>query len=100
MATENQNTQLKLGRGKLYLAPCPDGGELTDAREFRFIGNAPEFSVTFESETLPHYQSTGGIREQDASVEPAWGRASHLPRLQGIQSTVKIFRTIVFGKDL
>lgn len=69
MATENLNSQLKLGRGKLYLAPCPVGGELTDAREFRYIGNAPEFSVTFESETLPHYQSTGGIREQDASVE-------------------------------
>jgi len=64
-------TELVLSRGRLFLAPCPpieDGG-IFAASEFLFIGNVPDFSVNVETETLDHYRSTGGIREQDDSTE-------------------------------
>ena len=71
MAVINSSTELVLSRGRLFLAPCPpvaDGG-IFAATEFLFIGNVPDFSVNVETETLDHYRSTGGIREQDDSTE-------------------------------
>ena len=71
MSVINSATELVLSRGRLFLAPCPpvaDGG-IFAANEFMFIGNVPDFSVNVETETLDHYQSTGGIREQDQSTE-------------------------------
>ncbi|WP_199725244.1 phage tail tube protein [Gemmobacter lutimaris] len=55
-----------LGRGEIYFArrdPVTKalGGE-------RYLGNTPEFNLTFESENLEHFSSDRGIREKDRSV--------------------------------
>ena len=55
-----------LGRGEIYFArkdPLTGilGGE-------RYLGNTPEFNLTFESEKLEHFSADRGIRELDRSV--------------------------------
>lgn len=55
---------LTLGKGELYLARCV--GEAFEG--FRKIGNAPEFTLTFERENLEHFDSRSGINEKDADV--------------------------------
>lgn len=62
MPFENNYT---LGRGRIYFARRDANGRLGGER---YLGNTPEFSTNFESETLDHYSSDRGIREKDASV--------------------------------
>lgn len=55
-----------LGRGEIYFSRLDPvtgllGGE-------RYLGNTPEFNLTFEEEKLDHYGSDRGVREKDASV--------------------------------
>lgn len=55
-----------LGRGEVHFArrdPITKklGGE-------RYIGNTPEFNLTFDQEKLEHFSSDRGIREKDESV--------------------------------
>ena len=56
-----------LGRGKILLAPFKTGTKVPDG--FEYVGNSPELSLTFETETLDHYNSDEGIREKDQSAE-------------------------------
>ncbi len=63
MAAENNYT---LGRGELYFARRdPTTGLLKGER---YLGNTPEFNLTFESEDLEHFSSDRGIKELDKSV--------------------------------
>lgn len=63
MAIENNYT---LGRGELYFARRdPTTGLLKGER---YLGNTPEFNLTFESEDLEHFSSDRGIKELDKSV--------------------------------
>lgn len=63
MAFENNYT---LGRGEIYFArKDPTTGLLGGER---YLGNTPEFNLSFESEELEHYSSDRGIRELDKSV--------------------------------
>lgn len=58
--------QYVLGRGKLYFARFKQGTQEPDG--FLYFGNTPEFSLTIESEDLPHYDADEGVREEDDSV--------------------------------
>jgi hypothetical protein len=53
-----------LGRGKVYFANLV--GDLPDA--YRFLGNAPDFNITVEVETLEHQSSRSGLKVTDAEV--------------------------------
>ena len=61
------NNNYTLGRGRLLFAPFQDNLEVPGA--FRFLGNAPSFSVNITSESLDHYDSTEGVQNLDESVE-------------------------------
>lgn len=56
-----------LGRGEVYFDPFLPGTQTPSGSE-RYLGNTPEFNITFESENLDHYSSDRGIREKDRSV--------------------------------
>lgn len=53
-----------LGRGILYLAPLIAGLP----QGYRDVGNATDFNLTLESETLPHQTSRTGLRVTDKEV--------------------------------
>lgn len=55
-----------LGRGELHFSPFKTGTETPDG--FRYLGNTPEFGLTIESETLQHFNSDRGVKEEDGSV--------------------------------
>jgi len=55
-----------VSKGELHFSLFRAGTEVPAG--FRFLGNAPEFNITIENETLDHYSSTRGIREKDASI--------------------------------
>lgn len=61
-----ETKQYVLGRGRLYFARFKDGTQEPDG--FLYFGNTPEFSLTIESEDLPHYDADEGVREEDDSV--------------------------------
>ncbi len=54
-----------VGRGKVYFASLDANGI---PNGYRFLGNAPEFSLSVETETLEHQSSTGGLRVTDREV--------------------------------
>ncbi len=54
-----------VGRGKVYFAPLDANGI---PQGYRFLGNAPEFSISMETETLEHQSSTGGLKVTDKEV--------------------------------
>lgn len=54
------------GAGKLYFAPYKTG--TTTPEGFRYLGNSPSLSLTFESEKLDHYNSDSKSRQKDKSV--------------------------------
>lgn len=55
-----------LGRGEIYFARRDPITKLLGGE--RYLGNTPEFNLTFESENLEHFSSDRGIREKDRSV--------------------------------
>lgn len=67
-----------LGRGKVFFdrfAPNVVVSALTRGDGERYIGNTPEFSTTSESEDLEHFDSDGGIRTKDDSVQLTLNRS-------------------------
>ena len=54
-----------LGRGKVYFAELDANGI---PKSYRFMGNAPEFNISMETETLEHQSSTGGLKVTDKEV--------------------------------
>lgn len=69
MATNTTSTPLVIGKGRLFFATCPPGEDIRTINNFEFIGNVPGINITFETETLTHFDSTGGIQRQDDSVD-------------------------------
>lgn len=61
------NPNYVVGRGKLYFDKFLAGTKTVSGTE-RYLGNAPEISLTQSEETLDHYASTGGVNVKDASV--------------------------------
>lgn len=59
-----------LGRGELYFSRFadPDEKTLPEGGGFRFLGNAPTFTLTSNSTTLEHYRSTSGVKVKDLTV--------------------------------
>jgi hypothetical protein len=55
-----------LGRGKIYFSRFKPGGYVPAG--YRYIGNTPQVSLTFEEQELTHVNSDEGIREEDDSV--------------------------------
>lgn len=56
-----------LGRGKIYFDKFLPGTTTPSGSE-RYLGNTPDFSLTFASSKLDHFSSDRGIKEKDASV--------------------------------
>ncbi|WP_150523851.1 hypothetical protein [Roseibium sediminis] len=65
-----------VGRGEVHFAPFLTGTQKIAG--YRYLGNTPEFSLNFESETLDHYNSDRGIREKDESVTMEVARSGTL----------------------
>jgi hypothetical protein len=59
-----QTRDYLLGRGALYFAPNTDG----EAGAYRHLGNAPEFALNVEVETLEHQSSLEGLKTIDLEV--------------------------------
>ena len=55
-----------LGRGILYLSEL--SGDLPGPGGYRDLGNAPEFNVSVETETLEHQSSRAGLKTTDKEV--------------------------------
>lgn len=55
----------KLGRGILYFAELDSNGR---PKGWRDLGNAPEFNLNIEQETLEHRSSRGGLATTDKEV--------------------------------
>jgi hypothetical protein len=62
-----QTEDYNLGRGIIYIAALNASGK-PDAAGWRDLGNAPEFNVTAESETLEHRSSRQGLQVVDKEV--------------------------------
>lgn len=63
MGLERDNQTLPAG--KLYFDP-KDSDDNYEG--FRFLGNAPEFTLTLETEFTDHFDSTNALRKQDKRV--------------------------------
>lgn len=59
-----------LGKGKVYVDRLDSDGNRTGEID---LGNTPAFTLTPAIETLDHYESMGGIREKDKSVDTSVG---------------------------
>ena len=57
---------LTLGRGEMYFAPFAIGTKVPGA--YKFLGNCPAFNLNVAVESLEHFSSTSGIKEEDLSV--------------------------------
>lgn len=64
LSGQPQTKDYSLGRGAAYLAPLTDG--LPGA--YRHLGNAPEFNISVEVETLEHQSSLHGLKVTDKQV--------------------------------
>jgi hypothetical protein len=63
----NQNGRnYTLGKGEVHFARFRENSQTRGG--FRFFGNAPDFSLTRQTEMLDHYDSTQGIRNKDESI--------------------------------
>lgn len=60
--TQNQT----LGRGEVHFALFKPGTLTPDG--YRYLGNTPEFNLSVQSETLPHYSMDRGTKIKDKSV--------------------------------
>ena len=63
-----QTEDYNLGRGIIYLATINATTGKPDAGGWRDVGNAPEFNVTVEAETLEHRSSRQGLQVVDKEV--------------------------------
>ena len=66
-----QTSDYNLGRGSIYVAELD--ATTGKPKEYRFLGNAPEFNVSVESEVLDHYASTSGLKVKDKTVTVSQG---------------------------
>lgn len=57
-----------LGRGTVYESAIDSTTELPDGNGWRDLGNATEFTVSLETETLEHQSSRSGLRVVDKEV--------------------------------
>lgn len=66
----NSGNGYVLGRGKMYATPFTNADAMTLEKGVpsEFFGNIPTLGLTINSTNYDHYDSTGGIREKDASV--------------------------------
>lgn len=67
-----------LGRGRVFFdrfAPNVSVTAATRGEGERYIGNTPEFSTTSSTENLDHYDSDGGVKVKDGSVQLSLDRA-------------------------
>jgi hypothetical protein len=67
-----------LGRGQVFFDRFAVGvavTALTRGAGERYLGNTPEFSTTSESEDLEHYDSDGGVKVKDDSVQLSLNRS-------------------------
>lgn len=67
-----------LGRGRVIFDRFPTNAivsALTKGDGERYLGNTPEFSTTSESEDLEHFDSDGGVRTKDGSVQLSLNRS-------------------------
>ena len=97
-----------LGSGRVYLAPYVAGQA---ARDFRYIGNTPEFNLSIEAEVLEHFNADDGIREKDFEVSLSTNRTGTLttdnidPKnvalfFFGEESTVTVVGATVTGEEI
>jgi hypothetical protein len=56
-----------LGKGKVYVARYPAGSKIMP-KDFRFVGNAPELTISQNPTKIEHFSSTAGLAEKDESV--------------------------------
>lgn len=61
-----ETKQYVLGRGKLFFSRFIPGTQTPEG--FLYMGNTPDFSLTLETEDLPHFNADEGVREEDDSV--------------------------------
>jgi len=57
---------LTIHKGEIWFAPFKAGTTTPDGYEF--LGNCPEFNISYEDEVLDHYSSMSGVREKDDQV--------------------------------
>lgn len=55
-----------VGRGKLYI--CELDANKQPTLGWRFLGNAPQMNLSVEVETLPHQDSTEGLKSTDLEI--------------------------------
>lgn len=65
-----------LPKGRVWFSRFKEGTRIPEG--FREIGNAPEFNITIESETLDHFSSQSGVQEKDASITLRTNRSGTL----------------------
>lgn len=65
-----------LPKGRVWFSRFKAGTRIPEG--FRAVGNAPEFNITIESETLDHYSSESGVQEKDASITLRTNRSGTL----------------------
>lgn len=62
----NKPEEYVISRGRFSFAEFATGTK--NIKNFAYLGNAPSFTFSIESETYDHYNSTGGSRQKDLSV--------------------------------
>lgn len=65
-----------LGRGQIFFDQFKPGTQEVSGE--RYLGNTPEFNLTFESESLDHFSSDEGVREKDDTVQLQVNRSGTL----------------------
>lgn len=66
-----QTSDYNLGRGTLYAAEIDTA--TGKPKEYRMLGNSPEFNVSVETEVLDHFASLSGLKTKDKSVTISQG---------------------------
>lgn len=56
-----------LGKGKVFVARYAAGSKIMPT-DFRFVGNAPELTISQNPTKIEHFSSTAGLAEKDESV--------------------------------
>lgn len=90
-------TNYTIGRGEVHFARFASG--TTTPMGFRYIGNTPEFSLTFESTKLDHFNSDRGIREKDASVTIEVARSGQITTDEIDNENVSMFLFSAAGAE-